>query len=85
MKKTQDEIVKKYKQKIKLIRKYDKYYHDKDSPLVSDYKYDEIKREIVELENKYSYLKKLTLSRTKLVIGLQENLKKSNIQSQCYL
>ncbi len=59
MKKTQDEIVKKYKQKIKLIRKYDKYYHDKDSPLVSDYKYDEIKREIVELENKYSYLKKI--------------------------
>ena len=48
-----------YKEKIKLLKRYNKSYFQKDSPEISDDKYDNLKKEIYELENKYSYLKKL--------------------------
>ena len=66
MKKTQDDIIKKYKEKIKIIKKYDKFYYDKDSPVVSDHKYDEIKKETIELENNNPYLKKIDSVRNKV-------------------
>jgi len=47
-----------YKKKIKLIKNYDKYYYDKSNPLVNDKQYDELKREILLLENQHEYLKK---------------------------
>ncbi len=49
-------IKKIYKSKIDLIKKYNKYYFDKNSPLVSDNKYDNLKMEILKLENDYDYL-----------------------------
>ena len=58
MKKNKDELIKKYKQKINILKKYDESYYDKDSPIVSDYRYDEIKKETIELENNYPFLKK---------------------------
>ena len=33
-------IIKEYKNKIKLINKYNKFYYDKNSPIVSDSEYD---------------------------------------------
>ena len=45
-----------YKSKIDLLKKYNKYYFDKNSPLVSDDKYDNLKIEILKLENEYDYL-----------------------------
>tara|TARA_B100000029_G_scaffold237045_1_gene234098 strand:+ start:9020 stop:11056 length:2037 start_codon:yes stop_codon:yes gene_type:complete len=51
------EIEKIYINKIKKLRKYDKAYFQKDSPLVTDRDYDNIKNEILNLENKYKYLK----------------------------
>jgi len=54
----EDGIIKNYLNKVKLIVKYDKFYHAKDSPNVSDQIYDELKKEITELEKKYLYLKK---------------------------
>ncbi len=51
------EIEKFYISKIKKLRKYDKAYFEKDSPLVVDRDYDNIKNEILDLENKYKYLK----------------------------
>ncbi len=50
------EIKKLYNLKIKLIQKYNKYYFDKNKPLVSDKEYDEIKNDIIELENKYKFI-----------------------------
>ena len=50
-------IKNKYKKKIKLIKKYDKFYYEKSKPLVSDGIYDLAKKEIIELEKQYSYLK----------------------------
>ena len=44
-----------YKKKIKLLEKYDKFYYQNQSPLVSDKKYDELKNEILHLENKHNF------------------------------
>ncbi len=49
-------ILEEYKKKIKLITKYNKFYYDKSKPLVLDKEYDELKRDIISLENIYPYL-----------------------------
>jgi len=51
------EIQEQYNQKIKLISKYNKFYYDRSEPIVSDHKYDELKKNILLLEKKYRYLK----------------------------
>ena len=51
------EIEKVYLNKIKKIKKYDKAYFDKDNPVVPDKIYDEIKKEILDLETKHKHLK----------------------------
>ncbi len=45
-----------YQNKIKLINKYNNYYFDKSKPLVSDQEYDQLKKDILNLENKYKFL-----------------------------
>jgi len=54
----EDNIIKNYLEKVKLIAKHNKSYYDKDSPTVSDQKYDELKQEILDLERKKLFLKK---------------------------
>ena len=51
-----DKIKTKYDKKIKQFKKYNQYYFDKSKPLVTDRTYDELKKEILELELKYTYL-----------------------------
>ena len=46
-----------YKDKIKLLEKYNKEYFVKSKPSVSDNEYDILKRDILLLEKKYSFLK----------------------------
>ena len=46
-----------YLEKIKLLKKYDKYYYSNNNPLVDDSTYDKIKNYILSLEKKYSFLK----------------------------
>ncbi len=50
-------IKKYYNKKINELKKHNKLYFEKNSPQISDKDYDEIKREIFDLEKKYSYLK----------------------------
>ncbi len=50
------EITKKYLKKIKLINKFNKFYFEKDKPIVSDGVYDDLKKEILLLERKYIFL-----------------------------
>jgi len=50
------DIEKKYKEKINLLRKYDKEYFDQDTPSVSDQEYDKIKNEILKFEKEHSFL-----------------------------
>jgi len=44
-----------YKNKIKLLERYNKYYYEKQKPLISDKEYDELKSEILGLEKKYGF------------------------------
>ena len=46
-----------YLKKINLVQKYNKHYYDKDKPIVSDQIFDLLKKDIIELENKYKFLK----------------------------
>jgi DNA ligase (NAD+) len=50
-------IKKKYKEKIKLINQFSKFYYDKSKPKVSDKEFDELKKDIFILEKKYEFLK----------------------------
>ena len=51
-----EKTIKDYLDKIKLLEKYNKSYYDKDSPIVSDQKYDFLKKNIIDLENLYNFL-----------------------------
>ena len=46
-----------YEEKIKLINKYNKSYYDNSKPEVTDREYDNLKKKIFILENKYNFLK----------------------------
>ena len=50
-----DLISKDYLIKIKLLKKYNKYYYDKDKPIITDQKYDYLKNEILNLEKKMNF------------------------------
>ena len=44
-----------YKDKIKLLNKYSEHYYQKNNPLVTDQQFDDLKKEIIELEKKYNF------------------------------
>jgi len=58
MSKKKDNTTKNYLNKKRLLEKYNKFYYDKDSPVVSDQSYDDLKKQIIELENKNVTLRK---------------------------
>ena len=54
------EISKKYKKKINDLKKHNKLYFELSSPQISDSQYDQIKKEIIDLEKKYIFLKNIS-------------------------
>ena len=52
-----DDIKKTYKKKIDELNKHNKFYFDRNAPKISDKEYDDLKKEIINLENKNSFLK----------------------------
>ena len=42
-----NKVKKDYLKKIKIIKKYNKYYYDRSKPVVNDEEYDRLKREII--------------------------------------
>jgi len=50
-------IIKDYLGKISLLQKYNKNYYDRDKPVVSDQQFDLLKKNIIDLENEYQFLK----------------------------
>ena len=54
-----EEIKLLYKKKIKSLKKHNKLYFTNDSPEISDADYDNLKFELIELEKKYPFLKKI--------------------------
>ena len=45
-----------YQKKINELTKFNKFYFDRNKPVVSDKEYDDLKKEILLLENKYTFL-----------------------------
>ena len=54
---SEKDIEKRYKEKIKLINRYNKLYFVESNPVVSDQEYDELKAEILSLESNNKFLK----------------------------
>ena len=50
-------IKKKYLSKIQQLKKHNQLYYDKSTPKISDKEFDILKKEILELEKKYDFLK----------------------------
>ena len=50
-------ILEDYSRIIKEYQKYNKAYYDKNQPIITDSKFDEIKEKIFQLEKQYSFLK----------------------------
>ncbi len=46
-----------YLEKIKLLQKNNRHYYDKDKPIITDQEYDYLKKEIIDLEKKFKFLK----------------------------
>ena len=53
--------IKLFKAKINLLKKHNKLYFINDNPEISDREYDNLKKELVELENQNHFLKELHL------------------------
>ena len=54
-----DEIIKNFKNLIFNIKKHNRFYYVNDDPKISDQEYDLLKRQALEFEKKYSFLKKI--------------------------
>ena len=69
-------IYKGYLKKIKLIQKYNQLYYNKNKSNISDSQFDILKKEVLELEKKYSFLK--NKSSPSLTVGFKpsKNFKK---------
>ena len=50
------DIEKKYSKLLKEIQRYNEFYYDKSSPIISDKKYDKIKNEILKIEKNNRFL-----------------------------
>ena len=70
------EIVAKYHKKIQLLEKYNELYYDKNNPGISDAGYDQLKNEILLLENKYKNLKSKYSPSIKIGFKPSKNFKK---------
>ena len=64
-----DQIKKKYNLKVKELIKHNRLYYDKSKPIITDAKYDDLKKEIIDLEIKYEYLK--NINSPKLKVGFE--------------
>ena len=56
-----EKILDEYKKKVDFLIKQNELYYNKDNPKISDRHYDKLKKQIEELEKKYSFLKSKSL------------------------
>ena len=48
-------LLKIHQLKIKNLKKHNDYYYNNDNPIINDFEYDQIKKELLELENKFPF------------------------------
>tara|TARA_B100001248_G_scaffold259715_1_gene246282 strand:- start:2920 stop:4947 length:2028 start_codon:yes stop_codon:yes gene_type:complete len=56
-------IIEQHKIKINNLKEFNNYYYNDDNPKISDQEYDALKTEILNLEKKFSFLKKNTVNK----------------------
>ena len=66
-------VEKKYKILLESLKRHNKLYFDKDNPQISDADYDILKKEAIELEEKYPYLK--SIGSAKNIVGVSPSNK----------
>ena len=71
-----DLIKKKYKEKLKLLNYHNKKYYDENNSQISDSEFDVLKKEIIELENKFEYLKSKNSPQIQVGFKPSKNFKK---------
>ncbi|MBH90607.1 MAG: DNA ligase (NAD(+)) LigA [Candidatus Marinimicrobia bacterium] len=54
---SKEKIIKIYKEKIKKFKSFNKAYFEKDNPIVSDFEFDNLKKELIKLEKDHLFLK----------------------------
>ena len=59
---SKSETINFYKKKINQLKKHNKLYFNEDNPVITDAEYDNLKKEIIKLEEKNNFLKKLKLN-----------------------
>ena len=59
MTKQREKILKEFKKKYELLKKYNYYYYEKDAPKIDDGEYDKIKNELLNFEKKFPYVSKV--------------------------
>ena len=57
--KINSDITKQFKEKIKNLKKHNDLYYNQDNPQISDAEYDDLKKELLELEKKKTLFKKV--------------------------
>ena len=67
-----------YKNKIVALKKFDEFYFDKNEPSVTDEEYDNLKKDIIDLENKYDFLKSKDSPSMKVGYQPSKNFKKAH-------
>ena len=72
------DLVKEFKKKVEQLKKHNYLYFNKDKPIISDAKYDKLKRNINNLENSNNFLKELNL--LKNIVGSSPSNKFKKIQ-----
>ena len=71
-------IISEYNKKLELLNKLNKYYFDRSKPIVTDKEYDDLKKEIILLENKYKFLQSNNSPSKSVGHKPSKNFKKAN-------
>ncbi len=70
-------IKKEYLTKINKLKEHNQLYYEKSKPKISDAEYDELKKEIIELEKQYDFLKSKNSPSSSIGAKPSKNFKKS--------
>ena len=78
-------LIKKFKEKVEELKKHNILYFNQDKPIISDAEYDNLKKELIKIEKSNKSIKRLNLLSD--IVGAPRliNLKNLIIWNQCFL
>ena len=74
----QEKIKKLYNNKVKKLLRFNKAYFEKDKPIVSDFEFDELKKELFNLAKEHAFLK--AIKNLDEIIGSKPSIKFKKIK-----